>query len=318
MALLSLVFPFFGLIFLGFLAGKRNRSTSSLGWLHTFVFYFALPALFFQLVSRTPFEELANWRFIASTTFATYCAFVVAFVIGIISTRGNIAHSTIQGAIGSYSNVGYLGPGLTLAALGPAAAVPTALIFTFDNILLFTIVPLLMALGNTTDQGEKKIVMILVGVVKKVLFHPFIIATILGVIAAYFKFVPPDPIERLLGMLGQAAAPCALFALGISMAQRPMKRVPSELPFLIAAKLMIHPGLMVVILTLAGGFSPEWFYTAILMAALPTAANVFVMAEEYKSYVERTSATIFIATVASVVTVSAVLYLVTNNLIPVN
>ncbi len=316
MALLSLAFPFFGLIFLGYFASRLTKSAQSLGWLHIFVFYVALPALFFQLVSRTPIEELANWKFIASTTFVTYCAFFVAFMVGILSSRGNIAESTIQGAVGSYSNVGYLGPGLTLAALGPAAAVPTALIFTFDNIFMFTVIPLLMALNNN-EQGNSSLSAILLGVGKKVLFHPFIMATILGVTAAYFQFVPPDPIDRLIRMLSQAAAPCALFAIGITMAQRPLRRIPTELPFLIATKLLIHPALMIVVLSLVGGFSPEWFYTAILMASLPTAANVFVMAEEYKAYSERASATVFIATVMSVVTVTAILYLVTNNLIPV-
>lgn len=317
MALLSLAFPFFGLIFLGYFAARLNRSEHSLGWLHTFVFYVALPALFFQLVSRTPIEELANWKFIASTTFVTYCAFFVAFMVGIISTRGDIAESTIQGAIGSYANVGYLGPGLTMAALGPAAAVPTALIFTFDNIFMFTVIPLLMALNNTGGQGSSHLGRILLGVAKKVLLHPFIIATMLGAVAAYYQFVPPEPVDRLIRMLSQAAAPCALFAIGVTMAQRPLRRMPTELPFLIATKLLIHPALMVVILSLVGGFSPEWFYTAILMAALPTAANVFVMAEEYGTYSERASATIFIATVLSVVTITAILYLVTNNLIPV-
>jgi malonate transporter and related proteins len=317
MALLSLAFPFFGLIFLGYLASRLSKSGQSLGWLHIFVFYVALPALFFQLVSRTPIEELANWKFIASTTFVTYCAFFVAFMVGIISTRGNIAESTIQGAVGSYSNVGYLGPGLTLAALGPAAAVPTALIFTFDNIFMFTVIPLLMALNSNDGKGTTRLPVILLGVGKKVLFHPFIVATFLGVVAAYFQYIPPDPVDRLIRMLSQAAAPVALFSIGITMAQRPLQRMPTELPFLIATKLLVHPALMVVILSLVGGFSPEWFYTAILMAALPTAANVFVMAEEYKAYSERASATIFIATVMSVVTVTAILYLVTNNLIPV-
>ena len=317
MALLSLAFPFFGLIFLGYFTCRLNRTDQSLGWLHTFVFYVALPALFFQMVSRTPFEELANWKFVASTTFVTYCAFFVAFMVGIISTRGNIAESTIQGAVGSYSNVGYLGPGLTLAALGPVAAVPTALIFTFDNVFMFTVIPLLMALNNSGENGSHNIGKILLGVGKKILIHPFIMATILGVIAAYFQVAPPEPIDRLIRMLSQAAAPCALFAIGVTMAQRPLQRMPVELPFLITTKLLIHPALMIVILTLVGGFSPEWFYTAILMASLPTAANVFVMAQEYGTYSERASATIFIATIISVVTVTAVLYLVTNNLIPV-
>ncbi len=74
--------------------------------------------------------------------------FVAGLAIGYVASRGDLAVAGIQAAATSYSNIGYMGPGLTLAALGPAATVPTALIFCFDNILIFTMVPLIMALAR--------------------------------------------------------------------------------------------------------------------------------------------------------------------------
>ena len=65
-----------------------------------------------------------------------------------------------------------------------------------------------------------------VGVARKILLHPFIIATAIGVLAAYLQFRPPVPVERLLDYLSSAAAPCALFAMGVTLALRPLKRVP--------------------------------------------------------------------------------------------
>ena len=313
--LLSLAFPFFGLIFLGFGAGKIRRDISELGWLQTFVIYLALPALFFQLVSRTPIEELVNWRFILTTTFVTYCAFVLAFVVGVISTRGKIREATIQGAAGSYANVGYLGPGLTIGALGVSATVPTALIFTFDSLFFFTIVPLLMSLSQA-DSAQGGLARVGVTVLRKVCLHPFIIATVLGVLAAYLQISLPLPLENLIGILAKAAAPCALFAMGVTIAQRPMSQFPRELPFLVIIKLIIHPVIMVAVMIFIGKFDPIWVYTAILMASLPSAANAYVMAQEYGVYAERASAVILVTTLLSVLTVSAILYLVTNNLIP--
>ena len=68
----GLALPFFGLILLGFLAERIwRRDEAALAWLNIYVMYFALPALFFRMVSQTPIEQLANWRFVLLTTLAT-------------------------------------------------------------------------------------------------------------------------------------------------------------------------------------------------------------------------------------------------------
>src|SRR5512139_314498 len=146
---INLALPFFGLIFLGLGCGKfKAIPDSGLAWMDFFVLYVALPALFYRIVARTPLEQLANPRFIVGTMLATFCAFAVSFTIGMGIRRGQMAESTIAGLAGGYGNIGYMGPGLALATLGAQAAVPVALIFCFDTLLLFTAVPFLMALAK--------------------------------------------------------------------------------------------------------------------------------------------------------------------------
>ncbi|MCC2113629.1 MAG: AEC family transporter [Hyphomicrobiales bacterium] len=312
--ILALAMPFFGLIFLGYASGKIVRiPAEGLSWLNFFIVYIALPALFFNLISRTPIEQLANWSYVLSTTFATYCAFAIAFSIGILINRGDIAESTIQGLVGAYSNIGYMGPGLTLAAFGTAAAVPTALIFCFDNTLLFILAPLMMAIAGTEQKSFGETAFI---VAKRVLLHPFILATIVGVIGAAIEFKPPGPIEKMLGFLQSAAAPCALFTLGVTVALRPLKKVPLELPAMIFVKLIVHPLIVWVLLGYIGDFDPVWVYTAMLMAGLPPALNVFVIAQQYGVYVERASSAVLVGTVVSVATVTGLLYIVTGSVVP--
>ena len=312
--IIALATPFFGMILLGYVAARIfKRPEAGLAWLSIFLVYFALPALFFRLVAQTPFEELSRWSFVFSTTFATYAAFSLSFVVGYIVTRGRIAEATIQAVAGAYSNIGYMGPGITLAALGPAAAVPTALIFCFDNALLFTLVPLLMALSGNERLSFGPLML---SVARKVFLHPFILATLAGIIAAYFQFSFPKPIDNILTFLSNAAAPCALFVMGVTVALRPLKRVPWELPFLTLIKLVVHPAIVLVVLSIVGSFDAVWVYTAILMAALPPALNVFVLAQQYDTYVQRASSAILIGTVASVFTLTAALYLTTRNLLP--
>src|SRR6185437_138146 len=116
---------------------------TALGWMNFFIVYVSLPALFYRILAQTPLEKLGQINFIYSTSLATFCAFTLSFGIGMAIRRGNIADSAIAGLAGGYGNIDYMGPGLELATLGQQAAVPVALIFCFDNIILFTLVPFL-------------------------------------------------------------------------------------------------------------------------------------------------------------------------------
>lgn len=97
----------------------------------------SLCLVFFKLISAAPFEQLANWPFVIATTATTGLMFALSFLVGMVSTKGDIRASAVQSVAGAYANIGYMGPGLTIAALGPHAVVPTALIFVFDNALHF-------------------------------------------------------------------------------------------------------------------------------------------------------------------------------------
>ncbi|WP_428641485.1 AEC family transporter [Roseibium sp.] len=312
---ITLALPFFGLILLGFVAGKlKNLPESGLSWMSFFVVYLALPALFFRLLSETPFEELANISFVSATTFTTYIVFAISFCIGVMATGGNIGESTILGIAGAYSNVGYMGPGLTLAVLGEQATVPTALILAFDNALMFILAPLLMALAGSENES-------IAGTLKqigiKIFTHPFILATIAGVLAAALEFRPPQAIDTLLRYLSSAAAPCALFAMGVSIALRPIGRIPVELPLVLSVKLVVHPILIFLLLSWLGGFDPSWVATAVLMSCLPPATNVFVIAQQYGIYVQRASSFVLIGTAVSIVTVTTFIWALTSGFLEI-
>ena len=312
--LAGLVLPFFGLIMLGAIAARiANRPLDALGWLNIFVLYVALPALFFQLLSKTPIEKLTEWSYIFGAVFSTYVVFTLMFVGSILGSSGNIAENTMKGLAAAYGNIGYMGPGLALLALGEEAAVPVALIFCFENIVHFTVTPMMMAIAGLSNKPGTS----LVGeVISKIAFHPFILATAVGVGAAAVNFVPPVPLARLLDSLAGAAAPCALFAMGVTLALRPIRRLPSSIIPITLLKLVLHPAICLVVLSLMGDFSPIWVYSAVLLAALPSATNVFVIAQQYGVWVERASASVLITTVASLITVTGLLYLITNGILP--
>ncbi|NJL73142.1 MAG: AEC family transporter [Candidatus Competibacteraceae bacterium] len=307
--------PFFGLILLGFACGRYKKiPEAGLAWMQFYLIYVSLPALFFMLVRRVDIEELANGWFILATTLCTALAFVLSLAVGLAFTRKDLPQAVMQGVAGSYSNIGYMGPPLVLAALGAGAAAPVALIFVFDNLFLFSIVPLLMALAG----AEKRSLAATMGnVAFNVVTHPFNVATVLGVVAAETQIVLPVFIEKMLEWLYASAAPCALFVLGVTVALRPLGKVPLEVPVLVVIKLVLHPFIVWLALSILGDFEPIWVFAAVTMAALPPALNIFVISTQYKTGVERASACVLIGTLTSIVTLTFVLWLIkTGNLPP--
>ncbi|CAN5281279.1 AEC family transporter [soil metagenome] len=311
--ILNLALPYFGLIFIGYACGKYKRlPEAGLEWLNFFLLYVSLPALFFRTLAKTPFEQLNNPPFVIATTLATACAFFLSMFGAKFIAKLSMRESAMAGLGGGYGNIGYMGPGLALATLGAQAAVPVALVFCFDTIFLFTTVPLLMVL---TD-GERRPLLPTVGLVaKQILLHPLIIASYCGALVAAFHVPTPVAIDNTLQFLQSAAAPVALFALGVTVALRPFDRVPWEVPGIVAVKLILHPLIVFGLLLLLGPFPPHWGAAALLLASLPPALNVFVIARQYDTWIEPASTMVLIGTFVSVVTLTSVMWMIKNGVV---
>jgi malonate transporter and related proteins len=136
---LNLALPYFGLIFLGFACGRyKSIPDRGLAWMDFFIVYLSLPALFFRILAKTPFEQLNNARFILTTTLGTFLVLTLSFVLA-FAARRKLAEASIGALAGAYGNIGYMGPGLALATVGAQAAAPVALIFCFETLLFFSL-----------------------------------------------------------------------------------------------------------------------------------------------------------------------------------
>jgi predicted permease len=228
---------------------------------------------------------------------------VAGRIIGELSLR----KATMAGLAGAYGNIGYMGPGLALAVLGAKAAAPTALIFCCDSIFLFTIVPLLMAL---TDREHPSFLHAIGVAVRQIVLNPLIMSAAAGTLTAALRVQLPIAVDRTLLFLQNAAAPTALFVLGVTVALRPFDRVPWEVPGVIAIKLLVHPFIVFGLMLLFGPFAQPWAATAVLMAALPPALNVFVIARQNNTWIEPASVAVLIGTFASVVTLTSVMWFI--------
>ncbi len=310
---LNLALPYFGLIFLGYACGRwQDIPDRGLAWMDFFILYVALPALFYRILAQTPFEQLNNVPFILTATLATFIVLALSFVVALSMRRG-VDESTIGALAGAYGNIGYMGPGLALATLGTQAAAPVALIFCFETLLFFSLTPFMMALAR---PGSRGLVATGIEVARRIVLHPLMISTALGVASAAAGFEPPVALDRLLQFLQNAAAPCALFTLGVTVALRPFERVPWDVPILVAIKLLVHPAVMLLLMIALGPFDPKWVATAVLMAALPPALNVFVLGRQYNAWVSQASGAVLLGTLVSVATLTTVMWLVQQSGLP--
>lgn len=301
-AVLTITLPFFALIFAGFGAGYfRLLDIHAIRGLNSFVFYFALPCLLFIKMSAIPIIDLFDWRFIAAYSGGGLASYILCAALGRYLYRNSLAENALQGMGAAFPNVGYLGLPLLISIFGDKATLPAVVVIVADHLLYL---PLTTALIEADRGNHRSIGKIIETVIRGLAKNPLIIATVLGALAGGFQIGLPAPLETFIGLLGSAAGPCALFALGGTLVGRPMSHNFGEVALIAGFKLMLHPLLTALIAFELLDMDPVSAAIAIIDAALPTAANVFIMANAYNIYIARTSTAILVSTLASVVSVS--------------
>lgn len=313
---LGLVVPLYGLILLGTLAGRSSALAANgrrvVDWL---LFNLALPALFFGIVASGTSDDLEKLPFFFTVTFGTYCAFAVGFTIAALRNRGDIRAATIGGTLGSHGAIAYIGPALVLPAFGPAAGLPMAMIFLLDAVLIRFLLPSMWAIGGR-DRASPAAV--LKDGALSVMQQPAIIAVALGALFAGLGLGLPAGVGQGLDLLGAAAAPLGLLALGLALAAYRTNREGAgrlEWSAAIATKLFVHPAIVYLLLGWVGDFDPAWMFTALFLSALPPAWGVRGLVRQGITG-DRTDATAATGLIVSLVTITALIALTVAGVLP--
>jgi predicted permease len=301
--------PIFALVFSGYAARRFEfLNVASIAGLNGFVYYFALPALFVVKVAETPVIRLFDWRLIVSYHGAGLGVFALAMLSGRALFGRRLPVLGLQGLAAAWGNVGYMGPPLVLAAFGDEAALPAALILAFDILFPLSLAIAIVEGGQGRGGGWGQVAKAVSGGLAR---NPLMLAILAGALLSVADLRMPSPIRAFGVLLGSAALPCALFALGASLVGHPVTEGKGEVGLVVILKLFVHPLAVWFLVTHVFQLRPLWSRVAVVEAALPTAANVFVLAQRYDLWVERASAVVFVATLVSVVTVSAILAVAT-------
>jgi len=291
-AILAVTIPFFALVLCGYVAAQRGvLPESAIPGLNIYVLFFALPCLLFRFGSSMPFAELIDPALIGVYTL---CALLmVFFTIAATWHRGagehgvDMKNAAFGALVAAFPNTGFMGVPLLVALFGDRAAGPVIGTVLIDLILTSG---LCIALAQSQQHGaEGGARAALTRSLRSAMTNPLPWAIAIGALFAAAGLQLPGPLAQVVKMLGDSATPVALFTIGSVLwraGQHAHTRTPvrNYLPVALF-KLFVHPlvVLSIGLLARAAGVPVAGFGLTVLMlvAALPSASNVSLLAERY-------------------------------------
>ena len=298
--------PFFAIIGLGYASGKSGFfSAEATAYLTKFVFYFALSAMLFRFSANLSLGEIWDWSFVLAYLCGTTAIYALATVVAMVR-RLPVAEAAVEAQVAVIGNVGFLGIPMLTLLLGPEAIGPNMMVLAVDLIVFGSLIVILIT-GSRDGR-------IRLGVLKTVglglLANPMIVSIALGLAVSASGLPIPTPVNEFVILLGGAATPGALFAIGASLAGKSAEKL-SVASWLTFCKLVLHPAAVAAFALLVFTVDAYEASVMIALAALPVAGNVYMLAQHYRVAPQRVSAAILVSTTLSILTVSLVIALVT-------
>ena len=316
LSILLVTFPFFALVLCGYVAARRALlPLAAIPGLNTFVLYFALPCMLYRFGASTPIAQLLDASLIAVYLL---CALLMVGLTIWLTRRGSIGwnDASFGALVAAFPNTGFMGVPLLVALLGAQAAGPAIATIVIDMLATSSLCIALSRLDGADEHGVARAARL---ALKGVLANPLPWAIALGALASSLGFALPKPVMDTLSLLADAASPVALFTIGAVLARSQINST-SRTPYgryvpVALIKLIVHPLLVggVGLGAIALGLRLERFAltVVVLVAALPSASNVAMLAERFGADNGRIARIILLSTVLAFFSFSAAVALLT-------
>ncbi|MFJ5483737.1 AEC family transporter [Pectobacterium actinidiae] len=307
-----IVAPIFLVILVGYFYGRlRPDSGGADKLINDYVLYVALPALLFLAIARADTGQLQQWGFILSTLIGIAASYVVGSVIAKGMGIG-LPQSSILGMGACYGTTGYMGVPILISVYGQEAALPAAMATILHNI------PAIMAVIISWDVFSKRTLGERIPVLQSVwrafmttIKNPLTLSVLCGLVFVLFDIRLPAFIESFASFLGNAAGPTALFALGLGLARLNFKEhfnatVGKTVLPMIILKLFVQPAITFAVAFYLFGMREDqgiWLAAAVVMAAQPIGAGVYVFAKKYAYQQDVISLSIIVSLLLALATI---------------
>ena len=213
----------------------------------------------------------------------------------------------------AFPNTGFMGVPLLTALLGAQAAGPVIVVMAVDMVVTSSLCIALSRLDEGEGHGTEAMWDAGRKALRGVLLNPMPWAIILGTVASGVGLVLPGPVERTVWLLADAASPVALFTIGAVLA-RSLMTANHPMPLsdyvpVAVMKLVLHPLLMLGVglaaIHVGVPLAPSALTVMVLVAALPSASNVSLLAERYGADNGRIARIILVTTAVAFLSFSA-------------
>jgi len=299
--ILNVVLPVFGIIAAGYACGRfRVLGVGSSEALNAFVYWVALPALLFHAMAKAPVDAILDASFLGAYMGAQIIVWAVAMIAHQALKKGNLAESGLFGLNGIYGNTGYMGIPLAAIAYGEASFIPTMITVVVNTAFVIGGGVVIIEIALNKGSGAAAVARFM----KALLKSPIIMAPFVGIAWSAFGLGLWTPVDTFLGIIGPAAGPCALFAIGLFLVGKPVADGIGEVAWMTVLKLVVNPLVAWLLILTVFPMEPLWAAVCILMSALPIGAGSFVLASQYGVYTARTSSATLITTVLAIVSLS--------------
>jgi len=305
--ILGIILPVFGTMLLGYIAARLRifNETANYG-LSLFVFNVAIPIMLFRAMALTLLPEQIPWGYLLSYFTGTFAALGCGILAGRFIFRRSLAEQGIMGMSSSFSNTSMLGIPLILTAFGQPAALPLFVIIACHSTILLPPITLIIEAGSGRHEPLK---VVLRRLSISLATTPIFWGLAAGLLMSAFQLKIPGVIDAVSKNIGNSAVPCALFSLGASLTCYRITGNIIEPLVLVFIKGILHPFFVWLLATQLFGVTETWSVVALTIAALPSGVMTYVYAQRYQVCQETSATTVFLSTLASVVTLSTLLFL---------
>ena len=318
-SILTVTFPFFALVLCGYVATRRALlPIAAIPGLSTFILFFALPAMLFRFGAATPLAQLLDLRLILLYSLCS----VLLLSLTLVASRNQrigLKDAAFGALVAVFPNSGFMGIPLILALLGEAAVGVVIMTILVDSFLISSICLSMAQIQGRTGEPRhwRTLVRAFVRSLRGAASNPMPWAIAAGALFGWSGLSMPEPVGKTIALLSDAASPVALFTIGAILARNAVRATHSSPPMdyvpIALAKLFVHPLLIFLAARAAQGmgypFTAQTLTALMLVAALPSASNVSMLAERFGVDSERIARIILVSTALSFFTFSGMVWL---------
>ena len=282
--ILSIVFPVFAIIGIGWWYGRVKRP--DIGVTNQISMDVLVPALVFAALASKEFDFTHYWQLALGGAAVILGSGLLAWPVARLL---KVDAKTFVPPM-MFNNSGNMGIPLIVLAFGEAALGAAIILFLVEMVLHFSMGPYMLAHRMRLAQLLKT---------------PVMVATVLGVAVSLSGANLPQPLYTAIKMLGDASIPMLLFALGVRLNQ-----VSFRDWHIGVASGIVSPATGIIMVLLVSPFldlDPQQQAILLVFGALPPAVLNYLMAEQYRQEPERVASIVLLGNLAALAVMPLVL-----------